>query len=101
MGEAMAAMGVGPKGFVLVPYVNDYAPDFYAFQALPVGPGAEGSIGFFAVNPWSGYVWNLAGCRQVTSPTLKKEQERILKRSVLSAPEARTLGEKSPGCSPE
>jgi len=101
MGEAMAASGIDPKGFDLVPYVNSYAPDFYSFQALPRGPGAEGSIGFFAVNPWSGYIWNLAGCRQVTSPSLKKEQARILKTSGMSASEAKTLGEKSPGCSPE
>lgn len=101
MGEAMAALGIGPKGFDLMPYVNDYAPDFYSFQALPQGLGSEGSIGFFAVNPWSGYVWNLAGCRQVTSPALRREQKRIIELSGMSASEVKTLGGKSPGCSPE
>jgi hypothetical protein len=101
MGEAMTAMGIGPRAFVLVPSTDANAPDFYSFQALPVGPGSEGSIGFFAVNPWSGYVWNKAGCVQVTSPTLKREQERVLKHSGMSAAEAKALGDKLPGCVPE
>jgi hypothetical protein len=100
MSEAMAAIGIGTKSFVLVPYVDSPAPDFYSFQALRQNSTADGNIGFFAVNRWTGDVWSVDACKRITSLQLTKELESILKRSGMSAPEAATLRGRSPACRP-
>ena len=43
-------------------------------------PPAEGSFGFFAVNPWTGDVWNLWGCHRLSTPALRKSQGAIRRR---------------------
>lgn len=50
---------------------------FFTFQGL--GPVA-GSYGFFAVNPWTGDVWALWGCRRQTTSGLRKLQAKIRAR---------------------
>lgn len=50
---------------------------FFKFQGL--GPVA-GSYGFFAVNPWTGDVWALWGCKRQSTPSLRKRQAKIRQR---------------------
>jgi len=99
--EALAVRGINVRGFVLVPYVNDSAPDFYSYQALAQSSNSNGSLGFFAVNAWTGDVWNIDTCSRVSSPALQKDQQSILKRSGMSPLAATTLRERSPGCRPD
>jgi hypothetical protein len=49
-------------------------PTFFYFQGL--GPEA-GSYGAFAVNYWTGDIWDLWGCRRITSALLRKSQAHI------------------------
>jgi len=41
---------------------------------------AEGSFGYFAVNPWTGDVWALWGCHKLSTPALRKSQAEIRRR---------------------
>jgi hypothetical protein len=43
-------------------------------------PPAEGGFGFFAVNLWTGDVWALWGCHQLSTPALRKSQAAIRRR---------------------
>jgi hypothetical protein len=49
---------------------------FFVYNGL-TKPPAEGSFGFFAVNPWTGDVWNLWGCQRLSTPALRKSQAAI------------------------
>ncbi len=60
----------------------DYSPKdqpdedgFFVMQ----GVGRQSNFGWFAVNAWTGDVWNLGGskCEHLTNPVLRKEQEKI------------------------
>jgi hypothetical protein len=87
----------GPK-VRIVEYRYDYAPEFYSFMAWWPNPDGDPLIGYFAVNPWTGDVWDIMGCRRVSSADLEKEQDAIWARLRL-LPEARgTLRAKSPAC---
>lgn len=57
---------------------NNSGP-FFVFDGLSKPP-AEGSFGFFAVNPWTGDVWNLWGCHRLSTPALRKSQASIRRR---------------------
>lgn len=61
----------------------DYSPGvdspFFDFDGYNVPP-AEGSFGFFAVNPWTGDVWALWGCHKLSTPALRKSQAEIRRR---------------------
>lgn len=98
--EAVAVLGIDAKVMVLVPYADDHAPEFYSFEVFRRGSSANGHVGYFAVNRWTGDVWNIDGCSRIASPVLSKEQESILKRSGMSPSEAAALGAKPPGCQP-
>lgn len=52
---------------------------FFVFHGL-TKPPVEGSFGYFAVNPWTGDVWNLWGCRRLSSAALRKSQAEIRRR---------------------
>lgn len=52
---------------------------FFVYNGL-TKPPAEGSFGFFAVNPWTGDVWNLWGCHRLSTPALRKSQGPIRRR---------------------
>ena len=58
----------------------DYSPHmsrpFFSFDALG-SSSANGSMGFFAVNPWTGDVWALCGCHLLSTPALRKSQAEI------------------------
>jgi hypothetical protein len=55
---------------------NDFTPPFFAYYGASKPP-AEGSFGVFAVNPWTGDVWNLWGCHRLSTPVLRKSQAAI------------------------
>jgi hypothetical protein len=55
---------------------------FFVFDGL-TKPPAEGSFGYFAVNAWTGDVWNLWGCHRLSTPALRKSQAAIRRRFTL------------------
>jgi len=55
---------------------SNFTPPFFVFDGL-TKPPAEGSFGVFAVNPWTGDVWNLWGCHRLSTPALRKSQAAI------------------------
>ena len=52
---------------------------------------------YFAVNPWTGDVWDGIACTRITSPKIQREQESIWKRSGLPEEARKPLTNKSPG----
>lgn len=56
-----------------------FTPPFIVFDGLSKPP-AEGSFGFFAVNPWTGDVRNMWGCHRLSTPALRKSQAEIRRR---------------------
>lgn len=75
---------------------------FYIFQGLHSDPGKEGSatFGFFAVNPWTGDVWDLWDCgKRYRTPALRKAQAAIRKRfTPAELKEYPRLRDLKPGC---
>jgi len=66
--------GRDPKSF-------DYDPGmgrpFFVYDGINE---PNGSFGFFAVNPWTGDVWDLWDCRRLSTPALRKSQAIIRSR---------------------
>ncbi len=60
-------------------YDANLSPPFFVYYGL-TEPPVEGSFGYFAVNPWTGDVWSLWGCRKLSTPALRKSQAEIRKR---------------------
>ncbi|MGH7059137.1 MAG: hypothetical protein ACREFH_02020 [Stellaceae bacterium] len=58
---------------------DSQSDSFFIFDGLSKPP-AEGSFGFFAVNSWTGDVWNLWGCHRLFTPALRKSQAAIRRR---------------------
>ena len=56
-----------------------FSPPFLVFQGASKPP-SEGSFGYFAVNPWTGDVWNLWGCHRLSTPALRRSQAEIRQR---------------------
>ena len=77
---------------------NPYDQDFIYFQATWANPVGSPVIGNFAVNPWTGDVWNTAGCEHLSSPSLKKEQAGIRKRFGLTKEEYAKFHARRPLC---
>lgn len=97
--DALVTLNKSGPSVKIARFRYDYAPEFYAFAATWPNPDGDPLIGYFAVNPWTGDVWDIMGCKRITSPAIEKEQDAIWKRSQI-APEAKgTLQEKSPACS--
>jgi hypothetical protein len=63
---------------------NRYDQVFYYFEATWPNPVGSPHLGNFAVNPWTGDLYNADGCQRLTSTALKKRQENIRKRSGLN-----------------
>ncbi len=78
---------------------NPYDSEFLYFEVIAGNPVASPVVGHFAVNPWTGDVWNPALCERVTLPSLQKVQEKIRKRSRLTEKEYLRLRAKKPLCS--
>jgi hypothetical protein len=96
---ALAALNQEAPSVRVEHFRYDYAPEFYAFAATWPNPNGDPLIGYFAVNPWTGDVWEINLCKRITSPELKREREAIWKRSALMPQAESTLHEKSPACS--
>lgn len=58
---------------------RNFTSPFIVFDGLSKPP-AEGSFGVFAVNPWTGDVWNMWGCHRLSTPALRKSQAVIRRR---------------------
>lgn len=79
---------------------NKYDPDFFYFEANWYGPiRTSPHLGNFAVNPWTGDVFNADNCKRLTSPSLKKAQGAIRKRLGLGREDYARLRAKRPVCS--
>lgn len=76
---------------------RDDDPDFYFFAASWPNPVGSPMIGYFAVNPWTGDVWD-GGCRRLKSPSLKKHQASIRKRFRFNKKNYQKLRAKTPIC---
>ncbi len=55
------------------------SPPFFVLDLLN-RPGLKGVAGFYAVNPWTGDVWNLLGCYELMTPDLLVSKLEIRKR---------------------
>jgi hypothetical protein len=71
---ASEAYGVDEKWF---DYDAGLSRRFFVYYGLTE---SDGSFGFFAVNPWTGDVWSLWGCRRLSTPALRKSQAEIRRR---------------------
>jgi hypothetical protein len=99
--EALVTLGASGPAVEIVHWPYDWAPEFYTFQAWRPGVESSNGVGvlqtyYFAVNPWTGDVWDAMACRRITSPTIEKEQEAIWKRSQLSVDVREAIRKKSP-----
>jgi len=57
---------------------DDYAPPFIMFEGADFQLPGSFMVGHFAVNPWTGDVWDTGGfCRRLTTPALKEMQAKI------------------------
>jgi hypothetical protein len=76
--QALAALAAGDSANPgdLDPDLPTVSPPFFVFDGISPSP-AEGSFGYFAVNPWTGDVWELWGCRRLSTPALRKSQAEI------------------------
>ena len=66
------------------PGVLDYDPGmghpFFVFYGISTAPGSQGGFGYFAVNPWTGDVWDLWECRKLSTPALRRTQVELRRR---------------------
>jgi hypothetical protein len=97
--EALAASDSNGPSVKIERFRYNYAPEFYVFMAWWPNPAGSPLLGYYAVNPWTGDVWDVMGCKRISSPAIEKEKESIRRRSKLAAEVEGTLHEKSPGCS--
>ena len=101
--DALASLGDAGAGKIAVgPWPYYWAPDFITLYAevlhsSPVGPL---EMRYFAVNPWTGDVWEPFGCTRITSPTIKRKQDQIWKGSKLPDEARLVLQERAPACTP-
>lgn len=72
-------------------------PNFLFFDAYVATPGAQGTSGHYAVNKFTGDVWNPFGCSRFSNPQLLKLQ-RELRRKLGLTPEEYEHHEKDDPC---
>jgi hypothetical protein len=81
---------------------NKYDRDFIYFDANfdARSPKINTSphLGYFAVNPWTGDVWNAASCVRLTSPSITKIQEEIRTRFKITKESYSDLQKRKPIC---
>jgi len=75
-----------------------FDPDFYFFAATWPNPTGSPIIGYFAVNPSTGDVWNAADCQRLTSGPLGKLQKSIRRRFHFTREDYTSLRNKRPLC---
>ena len=99
--EALVAMGGGWSSAKIEPWKFYWAPEFYTFSAFQSGVLDSDGRGvlqshYFAVNPWTGDVWEGVGCERITSLAIQKDQESIWKRSRIPDEARKAIGDRSP-----
>lgn len=78
-----------------------WVPDFITLQAEVLVPSMGlVTMRYFAVNPWTGDIWEPFGCSRITSPEIKRKQDEIWKSSKLPAEARLVLEERTPACTP-
>jgi hypothetical protein len=102
--DALASLGedgVGGK-IAFGPWPYYWAPDFITLYAEVLHPSSVGPLEmrYFAVNPWTGDVWEPFGCTRITSPTIKRKQDEIWKASKLPDEARQILQARTPACTP-
>jgi hypothetical protein len=75
-----------------------FDPDFYYFAATWPNPTGSPVAGHYAVNPWTGDVWDADGCKRLESPSLKKLQDVVRRKSGLGRSVYSKLRAKRPLC---
>jgi hypothetical protein len=95
---AYEVVKVHNPGADLINSPRSFDPDFYFFAATWPNPTGSPIIGYFAVNPSTGDVWNSAGCEHLTSKRLERLQQDIRKRFHFSSEEYSKLRAKKPMC---
>jgi len=105
--DALASLGEEGAGakIAIGPWPYYWAPDFITLYAeVPLPAIGKIEPRYFAVNPWTGDVWDPFACTPITSPTIRRKQEAIWKVSQAAAKlpdEARqVLQARSPACTP-
>jgi len=101
--DALASLGEDGAGtkIAIEPWPYYWAPDFITFQAeIPHPTVGRIENRYFAVNPWTGDVWNPFGCTRITSPTIKRKQDAIWKSANLPDAARQVLQARSPACTP-
>jgi hypothetical protein len=78
---------------------DKYDPDFFYFEVVVPNRVASPIVGHFAVNPWTGDVWDPGSCEQVNSPSLGKIQRSLRLKLHLRGRDYQTLRQKKPICS--
>lgn len=101
--DALASLGYDGGGTKIAvgPWLYYWAPDFITLQAqVYVSSIEKVALQYFAVNPWTGDVWEPFGCTRILSPTLERKQEEIWRSSKLPDEARRVLRARAPGCTP-
>ncbi len=101
--DALTSLGEydTPAKIKIEPWPNYYAPDFITLQAWRPNPeSVTMDTWYFAVNPWTGDVWEPFGCIRITSPTIKRKQDEIWKSSKLPDEARHVLEARAPACTP-
>jgi len=101
--DALASLGEDSGGskIPIRPWDYYWAPDFITLQAEILVPSMEiVTTRVFAVNPWTGDVWEPFGCTRITSPTIKRKQDKIWKSSKLPDEARQFLQARTPACKP-
>ena len=101
--DALATLGNDGGGTKIAvgPWSYYWAPDFITLQAQVFVPSMGiVAMRYFAVNPWTGDVWEPFGCTRITSPTIKRKQDEIWKSSKLPDEARHVLQARAPACTP-
>jgi hypothetical protein len=96
----LAGLGCNKGRCELDEFHDPGAPDFYVFQALSHNPKGSPNLGFFAVDPGTGGIWNTVICERITSTEVVKLQRIIHQRIGLSEAESRNAARRGPMCDP-
>ena len=83
--EALVSLGkVGETTKVAIYPISDYyAPEFITLQAEVYTREGILVMDYFAVNPWTGDVWDSGVCSRITSPTIRRKQDELWKAAKL------------------
>jgi hypothetical protein len=73
-----------------------YDPDFHYFFVWTLRRPAGVAVGHYAVNPWTGHVWDTIFCELVVWPRSEKWLKRIRKRFRYSDQEYAELAARKP-----